>query len=347
MRQTGAATLLMALVLMISATAITLAVARSHIVEQRISSNSNWHAQLRLAAEEGLARGRVILDDSITTLVWKSLPPAGYVSLAPVSDSGSADIRTEVVYIRKLTTGKFVTIQSTAQRIDNSGMQVRVSQQVRSLSVLAPAAENAPPLVLAGCLLPVTAGFHIRPVNADSDQAGEAVWTPHSAVCPFPAGIDIHQGWLRRKLNGPDLWKSVFSVSRQQFEALAAADQSRPPAKRRYWSVDPSLMRGGIWSDSVGSAKQPVVLYFPASNVCPEFGPGVQIHGLVFIDTDCPLPIGNTTLTIYGSLVVNGNLSVPPMNLQLNHIQQADRRLTGLEFPPLRNVLVPGTWKDF
>lgn len=347
MRQKGAATLLMALVLMMSATVITFAVARSHIVEQRITSNSNWHTRLQLAAEQGFAGGLAALDENIASLVWKPLPPTRYISPAPVSSSATAGILTEVAYIRNITVDKFVTIQSTARRNDNSAMQVRISQYVRPLSVLAPAAEHAPPLVLAGCLTSTAAGFHIRPINADSNEAGDAAWMERANACPFPGTIDIHNGSIRRKISNRDLWYSVFSVSREQFTDLAAVDRSNPVATRRYWLVDAADMPASKWTASIGSAKKPVVLYFPARNACPEFGAGVQIHGLVFIDTDCPLPIGDTSLAIYGSLVVNGNLNVLPMDLQLNHIQQADKRLTNLEFPALRSVPVPGSWKDF
>jgi hypothetical protein len=33
--------------------------------------------------------------------------------------------------------------------------------------------------------------------------------------------------------------------------------------------------------------------------------------------------------------------------MQLNNIQVADNRQTRLDFPILRSVQVPGTWKDF
>lgn len=347
MQQNGAATLLMALVLMTSASVITFAVARSHIVEQRITSNSNWHARLRLAAEEGLARGLVTLDENIDSLVWKPLPAGGYISTAPVSGSAPADVITEIAYIRTATPGKFITIQSIARGNAISNMIVRINQQVRPLSILTPAAEHAPPLVLAGCLTSSAAGFHIRPINADSSEAGDAAWMKSANTCLFPANIDIHNGSIRRRESDRDLWNAVFSVSREQFTDLATADLPNPVTERRYWSVDADTMPTGKWTRSLGNEKKPIVLYFPASNACPEFGPGVQIHGLVFIDTDCPLLIGNTSLTIYGSLVVNGDLNVLSMQLQLNHIQQANDQLTGLELPVLRSVPVPGTWKDF
>jgi hypothetical protein len=347
MKQDGAATLLMAMVLMMSATVITLTVARSYIVEQRIAANNQWHTRLHFAAEQGLAKGLAALSESIAGLVWMPLTATAYISTARISASETTDVETEVVYIRHYTVDKFITLQSTASRNDGSGMLVHISQLARPLSVLTPMAELAPPLIITGCLLSTATGFHIRPIDADTERAGDAIWTKRDNACPVVDTVDIHNGFIRRRLLNRDLWNSVFSVSREQFTDLAAADRTRPVEERRYWIADGADMPGGLWVHSLGSEKQPVALYFPAASGCPEFGPGVIIHGLVFIDSNCLQPISNTNLSIYGSLVVNGNLNIMQMDLQLNHIQQADGQLTGLEFPVLRSVAVPGTWKDF
>ena len=50
---------------------------------------------------------------------------------------------------------------------------------------------------------------------------------------------------------------------------------------------------------------------------------------------------------VFGTLVINGNLNTGNSKIRLNHIQLADRQQTRLQFPVLRSVPVPGTWKDF
>ena len=50
---------------------------------------------------------------------------------------------------------------------------------------------------------------------------------------------------------------------------------------------------------------------------------------------------------VFGSLMINGNLNTGLSRIRLNHIQLADANQTRLQFPVLRSVPVPGTWKDF
>ncbi len=108
-----------------------------------------------------------------------------------------------------------------------------------------------------------------------------------------------------------------------------------------------SAIVSGRWTQSMGSPTRPVVVYFPPEIECPEFSPGVRIYGIVFIDKSCKDPIANVRFEIFGSLVVNGNFNASGADLHFNHIQVADDRLTLLNFPVLRSVKVPGSWRDF
>ena len=63
--------------------------------------------------------------------------------------------------------------------------------------------------------------------------------------------------------------------------------------------------------------------------------------------TPSPEPIADPGFEVFGTLIVNGNLNTGETKLRLNHIQLADRQQTRLQFPVLRSVPVPGTWKDF
>ncbi|MEA2079586.1 MAG: hypothetical protein U9P00_06980, partial [Pseudomonadota bacterium] len=69
--QAGVATLLIALVLMMSITIVTLAVARTLVVEQRMSSNNNWNTRLSLQADAGLAKGLAYLTRSMGEMSWQ------------------------------------------------------------------------------------------------------------------------------------------------------------------------------------------------------------------------------------------------------------------------------------
>jgi hypothetical protein len=45
--------------------------------------------------------------------------------------------------------------------------------------------------------------------------------------------------------------------------------------------------------------------------------------------------------------MINGNFNATGALLRLNHIQVTDPRQTRLQFPILRSVAVPGSWRDF
>jgi hypothetical protein len=224
---------------------------------------------------------------------------------------------------------------------------VRISRLVRPLSVLSPAAESAPPLVVNGCIALPAAGLDIRPLDADQDPAGDAIWLTRDAHCPPLSGIEVHQGRITERALGEDLWSTVFSVDRDSFSAMAADQERLPEVERTYWTAQSEDLVTGRWLQSLGTSERPVALYFPPDLGCPQFAPGVRIHGLVFIDVDCTGSVATHSFELYGSLVVNGNLDTGESRLQLNHIQVADDNQCRLRFPVLRSVAVPGSWSDF
>jgi hypothetical protein len=345
--QRGAATLLVALVLMMALTIVTLSVARTQLVEQRIANNHHWHTRLFLLADSGLARGSQRLEQSLYRLDWRSDPGRnGEISRVLLAEA-TADINTQLLFERKDPSTAFILVQATSGRTDGSGLQARVSQFVRPLSVLSPLGESAPPLVINGCLDRLTATLDVRPFNADRDQAGDAVWLDSDLQCPPMSGIDTHRGSVTERAFGDDLWPAMFSVDRDTFFAMAEAQATLPAQERTYRVAEDGDLIAGRWAQSTGTPEHPVALYFPAEAGCPRFAPGVRIYGVVFIDADCSEPVASQTFELHGSLMVDGNLNAAGALLRLNHIQVADARATRLRFPVLRSVAVPGSWSDF
>jgi hypothetical protein len=344
--QRGAANLLVALVLTMALTIVTLSVARTQLVEQRIANNHHWHTRLFLLADSGLAKGSQLLEQ-LYTLDWRSDSDRNAEVSRMMLADGMSDIGTQLVFERSDLSAAFVLVQATSGRNDGSGLQARASQLVRPLSVLSPLGEFAPPLVINGCLDPITATLDVRPLNADLDQAGAAVWLNSDLHCPPMAGIDPHQGSITERALGEDLWPVVFSVDRDTFIAMAAEQTDLPADARTYRVAEDGDLTAGLWTQSAGTPEHPVALYFTAEAGCPAFAPGVQIYGVVFIDTDCSEPVASQTLELYGSLMINGNLNATDALLRLNHIQVADARRTRLHFPILRSIAVPGSWRDF
>ncbi|GMQ83507.1 MAG: hypothetical protein BMS9Abin06_0242 [Gammaproteobacteria bacterium] len=345
--QRGAATLLITLMLTMSITIVTLAVARTQLAEQRISSNENWSTRLSLEAESGLARGIVYLNSAVGNLSWSDGVDSNTETSRIMLEMDQPDTNTELVFSRTVNFDRMISVQATAGRTDGSNILARISQYVRLFSVLTPLAESLPPLVVNGCPTGLPQTIDIRPQDTDTEQAGNSVWSDTSTTCALPGSVDIHNGSLKTMDMATGLWPLVFSVSTEEFMLLAEQDTSLPDRDRRYWVAQDSGPGQNIWNRNLGSASKPVVLYFPAGTGCPVFSPGTTIYGIVFIDSGCPDPIAGYNVSIIGSLVVNGDLSIADSNMQLDNIQVVDKRQTRLDFPILRSVRVPGTWKDF
>jgi hypothetical protein len=221
-----------------------------------------------------------------------------------------------------------------------------VSQAVRLLGVLSPLAESAPPLVLNGCLSS-TAVVEIRPMNADSANAGDALWRFSGRACQPSARVDSHDGRGIDKPSTLDLWHALFSVDREAYARLAASERSLPAGQRRYWLADAGNGRAPVWRLSVGNTQRPAVVVFPAAAGCPRFAAGVRIVGVVYIDAACHQPPADASLTITGTLAVNGALDTGKALVRLNHIQVADPEQVRLALPVHRVVKFPGSWRDF
>jgi hypothetical protein len=342
----GAASLLVALVLMMSITLLTLAVAHTQLTETRMAGNERWQKRLLLAAESAAEAATALLTRAAPALPWTPADEdTTLVSRArPVESAGG--VETRVIYRRSDRNSPFVEIQAISSAQGGHGIAARVSEQVRLLTVLSPLAESAPPLVINGCLSG-GADISIRPINSDSDTAGDALWRYTALPCPALAAIDLHAGRSVVKSRDDTLWTTFFSVSRDEYARLAAAELNLPSPRRRYWQLDPAALVGGKWAHSLGNKDRPVVLYFPAATGCPRFAAGVRIFGVVFIDAACPEALADSRLEVIGTLVINGNANSGHARVELQHIQNADRLQTRLSFPAIRVVRIPGSWKDF
>lgn len=345
--QTGSANLLITLVLTMSITLVTLAVAKTQLAEQRMSTNSHWHTRLSLEARSSWSNAIVNLVENFETINWAPAPDnQGATHLLSATTPDNSMLSTTML-LQIAPHSRFFDIQTTSTRNDGSGLFASFSQEVRLLTVLAPAAESPPPLILNGCITQASIGSDIRPLDSDTDVAGVAVWLASTQPCPAFTAIDLHQGNSRTQSLLQSLWSAVFTVSIEEFTAMAQAEQVLPAGERRFRVATPADFFDGRWTQSLGSPTRPIVLYFPEEIGCPEFSPGVRIFGIVFINASCPDPIADVRLEIFGSLVVNGDLNAGSADLQLNHIQVADNSLTLLNFPVLRSVKVPGSWRDF
>lgn len=342
-RERGMATLLIALVLMIVTTVLTLSVARTGINQATIDNNQQWHDRLLIAAESAMER---LLPD-ITNLpetAWRSVPDSELEIWQ--QDESNERVSSTLQILRSPLPQRLLTIQAGTRRADGSGPGVQITRQFRELSILSPLAELAPPLVIQGCPLDTAPNQEVYPLNADSDDAGTAIWLT-TGGCPDVA-MDTHQGTIQSIALPGELWDALFILDREAYMELVAQQQNLPEEERRYWIATPAdLDSQGRWSRSLGNTDQHRLLYFPQETGCPGFAAGVRIYGVVFIDSPCLDPLTLASLDITGTLVVNGDINPGPGQLRLANIQLEDPEQTALQFPALRLVRVPGSWRDF
>ena len=337
------ATLLIALVLMMATTVLTLSVARTGINQATIDNNQQWHDRLLIAAESAMER---LLPDiaNLPDTAWRRLPDSEQEIWQ--QDDSDGRISSTLQILRSPVPQRFLTVQATTRRADGSGPGVQITRRFRELSILSPLAELAPPLVIQGCPFDTAPNQEVYPLNADSDNAGIAIWLT-AGDCPDIA-MDTHQGSIQSITLPGELWDALFILDREAYMERVAQQQNLPEEERRYWMATPAdLDSQGRWSRSLGNPDQHRLLYFTPETGCPGFAAGVRIYGVVFIDTPCLDPLALASLDITGTLIVNGNVNPGPGQLRLANIQLEDPEQTALRFPPLRLVRVPGSWRDF
>ena len=342
--QRGAATLLIALVLMIALTIITLSVAKTRVNEARANSNQQWQAQLFAGAESTLEG---ILSQLSTLSGWTVDPASGEAHYRVSRQGSDPQVESVLTLRRSPLPQRFVDMQASAQRNDLSGFTVRISQRIRQLTVLSPMAELAPPLILAGCPSSFPLTLHIYPRDADSDRAGNAVWLMEKTPCPGLGVADLHGGTVTTPGVSGSLRDALFTLDREAYAALAQQDRNLPPGQRQYWQVQPSDLEAGRWSRSIGTLNRPVLLYFPADAGCPVFADGVQIVGVVYIEAPCDTPLAENRLEISGTFIIKGPAPLAGGDIQLANLQTLNPSHPWFSFPVLRNIRVPGSWRDF
>lgn len=335
--------MLIALVLMMTITIVTLSVARSGINQARIDDNQQWHDRLFITAESAIER----LLPRLSTLPeseWNSLQDSTQEVWQQNEDDNRISIGLQIT--RTPLPRRFLTATASTRRSDGSGPGVQITRQFRELSILSPLAEQAPPLIIQGCPTNTSLNQEVFPLNADSNTAGVAIWLTEG-TCPATE-MDTHAGAIQTMTLPDELWDALFTLDREAYAELVIQEQNLPSDQRRYWMATPSdLDSQGQWSLSLGTVDQHRLLYFPAETGCPEFAAGVRIYGVVFIDAPCTNPLSQMSLDIIGTLIINGSVNPGPGLVRLANIQIEDPLQTFLKFPALRLIRVPGTWRDF
>lgn len=354
-QQAGGASLWVSLALIIASLTLSLAVAHSIAMEQRMARNNVLLEQARWAAMAGLNFAAATLQQ--TRPDW--LPAPTGVQQASVAQNppllysqGGDSFAVNITYQRALHWNGYIFTQASAAAASSPEIEVQVSQFQRPLGVLSPAGEAAPPLVVDGCAQ-LRAAIELLPWQTDRGAAGTALASSGAADCTQLGQANVQAGQVRAQAFPADgMWDYLFAVGREEFRALAAADRQRPAPQRNYWWARATDLRAGQWRTSLGSVEQPVILLIPRELGCIAFGGGARIIGLVFIEAPCGQGPAWGPLRLYGSLALAGETPRFAAGSQLSHISHATAtpalsRPWYIEPPPLDVIRVAGSWRDF
>lgn len=347
--QRGAATLLIGLVLSFASALLAIAVAHTTTLEQRMSRNTLLAQQARQAAAAGLDYGKAWL--KARRPEWLAQADGSELASPEPNPPGlrsasGSRFAVNVAFERRPAWRGYLRVYATASPGSAPEIEARASQFVRPLGVLTAGGEDAPPLVVDGCV-DLGNTHDLYPQAADTPEAG--VTLESSTGCLY-GGANLHGGTVRSEaFTTGELWDHVFTVARDEFRELAAAQSERmlPATERDYWWAGAADLSGGEWRMNLGSPQRPIVLVIPAALGCPRFSGGVQIVGLVFIEADCSgAPVWGDA-RIYGSLAVRGDFASLGPGSRLLHISHAPDGPARIEPPPLELVQLAGSWRDF
>ena len=337
----GAASLLMLLVLAMLASLATLSLARTELHALRLDAGQQRHDRALAVAESAIQRLLARMP-GLEDAGWNSSAegPERRI-LSDTLDSLAVELELE----RTPLPARFLRVHASV-RAGPAEHPLRVIRQTfRHLGILSPRGEQAPPLVLTGCLFDGAAMGDIYPLRADTDLAGDALW--EAPGCPPPAS-DLHAGRAQPWNAQASLASALLSVDGDTLAQLALAQTQLPWGQRDYvLATSADLDASGRWWRDLGSPGHPVLLRVPETLGCPGFADGVRIHGLVLIEAPCPSGISAGNLDIHGTLAIEGDLVPASGGWTLAHPSLSEGGAQALRFPPLAHVPVPGSWSDF
>lgn len=351
-RQRGAATLLIGLVLVMLSVALAVSVAHTTVLEQRMARNSLLASQSGEAANAGLGFGSAWLIRHRPA--WIVLPGGEEIATPDrnppgLSTGSGGEFAVNLTFERRAEWQGFIRVEATAAPASAPEIEARVSQFLRPTGVLTHAGETAPPLLVDGCA-DVSAAGAIYPAGADTPGAGPAVASSAEAACI--AGGPLHGGTLTGEAFAAGaLWEHVFSVGRDELQALAGeqAAAELPHEERDYWWASAADLTAGDWRLDLGSPERPIVLVIPAELGCPRFAGGVRLVGVVLIEAECLDAPAWGDVHIYGTLALAGTVNFTNLGpgSRLLHISHAPGSPDRIEPPRLDVLTLAGSWRDF
>ena len=377
--QRGAALLAMSSILLVIASITVLTLNNLGRVEQRVSGNAVRLREVHSAASGALEYATSWLTANSQTLTFTDIDSDGESetgdTAAPMVLTRqllNTDDYTRVVIFTLRTSinpiddfmPRIIDISATAEALNDSHVSktVHATAMVASTGFFSPDSArglgfSSPPLLVENCIGFIAGNPGILPLNGIS--LGTTRGTSDNTCLP-PGQLNLNGG-TRHALSPPrSLWDTVFGAEKSEADLLAL--QLKIPDRVFFiddnYPYDPSAQPslGMRWRNDVGSATDPVILYFAAdqSTSCTMIDNNTEIYGIVYYaDPDCA-SIGFGGGIIHGTLAKAGNLVRLNGNTQItgsaldyggSSAGTGNSIETGVSVPQF--VVLPGSWRDF
>lgn len=360
--QRGIATLSIALVLLFAVTLMTFTLARTTLMEQRMTRNELHAAEARQGAAAALDQGLDWLaHHPTTTLAWRPDPQQRQISTrfdaAEVAQAASGEAYDlSFQFHRHQDAPDYIETIATAQA--TSGLRVQLRQYARPQL---PLRAQPPPLVVDGCIGRGAGGATLYPAADEAPVLSTTHADDSAGRCIPGTGLELNGGIVQDQApGGGALWWQWFQISKQQFALRAAeervavaAGELRADQRSYYWIDD---AQDGRWyrplehDGAIGSPDHPVIIVLSAAAECAPLASGLLIYGVLFYETGATgaCDAGDWGgVQLYGGLLVAGDLYQLGGGARLYHYRHSGAGDLLARLKPIQAPAVPGTWRDF
>jgi hypothetical protein len=366
-RGRGVYTLAVVMILLTASTLLVRSLMVTSTQEIRSSANDQAAHEVFHAAEAALEYGIAWYTDNEPD--WPTTPGIQVVAPAeqmdPISTSAGISYGVTVSYTRDSALDAFVLVTGSAALASDPQITATVRQYVHSNIILRERQFVGPPLLINGCFGKVTGTAEIHVLNDPNEQVAVSSSHPppghpeHNPDCLDQGNLDYcleadcsdtaiseqdAEQFGQIPQDPDDLWLTVFELPREDIRAIADREVANGVADED---------RSVIWitSDSNhhqswGTPDKPVAVVFAPEADCPKLNGNPVFYGIVFVDSPCDDGEGWGGTDIFGTLVINGDLSKFTANTVIH-----DWGLGGGTAPELPKAdyiaRLPGTWRDF
>ncbi len=385
-RQSGSASLVVGLILLLGAGILTFSATRTGVMEQRIATNELRAKEARQVAQAGLEYAVAWLSkNSWQKGVAEPRPPA-------VATLSGDTYQTHLAFDK---TPDGICVQAHSSAASEPGVYANLWECVHQSGLFAATRDTSmpAPLVVAGCMSPPDqrAGLFVSPNSAGSIMTGRTA----DADC-LPIGSLAVSRWRDENANRvmePDeeghssafervaftgcpashcAWKQVFAMGLEDAKKAATrahhvysddipCGATRAPGIYLIRNAGPigSLDVTGpcreeeqeedVGAGTIGTPSRPVLLIVPSDTGCPAFTEDIRIHGIVYYETTTGCANrGWGGAQVQGSVIWEGNVEAPAASSRFIETDYGSGGELNDAFQVILDAArVPGSWRDW